>query len=116
MLQRHRLLVGLAVVAGLGLAVSTFATSPTHQPTNAHEAALLAARYHLRGRTSRFFQRSTPYHPDHGSNRSYRGRPVTSASRPSGVHSEPARGKKGDLAARYHLRMRTTRFFGRAAA
>ena len=115
MLQRHRILVGLPIVVGLAWAASTFAipTAVDGRPAaemGGMEPTLLAARYHMRGRTTRFFQRSTGY------NRCYRSKSVKPATRPIGVHSKPASAKKSDLAARYHLRKRTTRFFSRAIA
>ncbi len=72
MLQGHRVIVALAIVAGLSLAVATFGTIATHQPAQAEAAAFqgqadtvidaleaqaLAARYHLRKRSGRFFRR-----------------------------------------------------------
>lgn len=127
MMSVAKVSIALVVVASLGLAVAAFDVIDTHQPgksdkaslgqPNAErsdsEANLLAARYHMRGRTTRFFQRST------GSSRGsryYRGIPATPATRPSGVHDKPTIAKKPDLAARYHLRTRTTRFFRRATA
>ena len=105
MLQRHRVIVALAIVASLSLVVATFGTTPTHQPAkagaaafqgqsdvemNVSEAQQLAARYHLRKRSGRFFRRA--------------------------VAADLTPSEELQLAARYHLRTRTTRFFDRAVA
>ncbi len=79
MLSIRRMSIALVVVAGAVWAVSSFgsanrrqASGPAESETSesvfdmlvgsgpaVSEGRLLAARYHLRGRTARFFQRST---------------------------------------------------------
>ena len=79
MLSIRRMSIVLAVLAGGMWAVSSLGSSSPHQASGpaesqasqsvfdmhvdggpaASEGQLLAARYHLRGRTERFFQRST---------------------------------------------------------
>jgi hypothetical protein len=85
--------IGLVVLGGLAWALSSFAAPQLDHPANPDEAAfhnrpdaamsssegpLLAARYHLRNRTQRFFQRSTsPYR---------RSNTIKSRLRPAGGH------------------------------
>jgi len=124
-----QLVVVLTVVGGLAWAVSSFAIANSDEQTSRVERAavessdlhpagafLLAARYHLRTRTTRFFRRSTGHDRSYRGNRYYRGRSVTPAPRPSDIRGEPASPEKTDQATRYHLRTRTTRFFRRAIA
>jgi len=78
MLSVRRVSIALAVVIGLVCVVLNFAVEPSHQPTGSDtktirstpegqsdidlvtpEGPQLAARYHLRKRTSRFFKRAT---------------------------------------------------------
>jgi len=79
MLSIRRVSIALVVVAGAMWAVSSLGSASRHQASSpaksetsqsvsdvlvnvvpaASEGQLLAARYHLRGRTERFFQRST---------------------------------------------------------
>ncbi len=74
------------------------------------EGVQLAARYHLRGRTTRFFQRAAgPQRSGPAKVKARRGR---TGRRYGAVASETP----DLLAARYHLRGRTGRFFRRAAA
>jgi hypothetical protein len=130
MWKRHRLLVGPAILVVAACVASAF-TGPKDQPASPKKAAadeqpvaqgdtpeptLLAARYHLRKRTTRFFQRAKGYHRFDRGNRYDRRRSITPAPRPAGAEGEPASAEQPDLAARYHLRTRTTRFFQRAIA
>ncbi len=125
--------VALVVIASLGLAVVAFDIFSPCYPDNSVEASftgdqpnsginssnttLLAGRYHMRGRTSRFFQRSTRSSHSYRSNRYYRGKSIMPASRHGSVESQPAEKiEKLELAGRYHLRKRTSRFFRRGIA
>jgi hypothetical protein len=68
----------------------------------------LAARYHLRSRTSQFFQRGT------GVKANAAGQGKDNGCRRSEVkQSGAAEPQPGQVAARYHLRNRTSRFFAR---
>ena len=110
-----RVSVGLAVVGGLVWAVSSFGTRGSDQPAANHggsaqpavesragDGPQLAGRYHLRGRTTRFFKRST--------GRSYYRRRAFGWRAASTATESPV------LAARYHLRTRSTRFFKRSTS
>ena len=108
-----RVSIGLVVVGGLVWAVLSLVTTGSEQPASNNgqssqpavesqtESGLqLAGRYHLRGRTTRFFKRST--------GRSYYRR------RSFGWRSASTTSENPMLAARYHLRTRSTRFFKRS--
>ena len=84
-----------------GIDVSQSASQPAVDGASA-EATQLAARYHLRNRTKRFFNRSSV--------RGNRGRRCAVEGQ-----QDPADGDGIQLAARYHLRGRTARFFRRSA-
>ncbi len=123
MLSVRRVGIGLVVFGGLVWALGSFSTTQPHQsagqnngtaqtavdgPSDSH--ALLAARYHLRSRTSRFFQRaSSSYRGRSGSKGYYRS--YRRGGRRSGAVAVE---ETQQLAARYHLRSRTSRFFRRA--
>ncbi|MHB8865353.1 MAG: hypothetical protein ACYC6N_23480 [Pirellulaceae bacterium] len=95
----YRVVLVVAIVVG-GL---VWATADNSSPERGNE---MAARYHLRSRTQRFFKRSAPkplpVRPTEGhEKRILRVKPAPDAQ---------------NLAARYHLRTRTQRFFARAVA
>lgn len=113
MLNFRRASVVTAAVAGLVCVIWCVALAQSQQPTATDAPAVskensLAARYHLRTRTSRFFRRAA------------------SPSRSSGVNVRMRRGSRlrhvgaidredsQELAARYHLRKRTSKFFDRS--
>ena len=129
-----RISIALAVVASLGLAVAALDVVPGNFGGQAasqisdSDTTLLAARYHLRGRTTRFFQRSSGSSSYYRGSRYYRAAPAAPAVRPAAVPEksapakkpatvkEPATAKKADVAGRYHLRTRTRRFFNRSVS
>lgn len=116
MLSIRRVGVASVVVAGIVWTVSCFGTPQPDQTASqgngpaaasvqgpSETGTLLAARYHLRNRTKRFFQRST--------NR------VRSARTRRGLLGwidSASDQEQYLLAARYHLRGRTSRFFQRS--
>lgn len=67
-----------------------------------HDEIEVAARYHLRGRTKRFFQRAG-------------GRPVRKPSSRASRFLSADETPTDQIASRYHYRGRTKRFFKRAA-
>ncbi len=126
MLSVRRVSVALLAVVGLVWAVSSFAAQEWHSVAGRNdttvttatsiaevpsgEETLLAARYHLRSRTSRFFQRAgSSDRGRSGSKGNYRG--YRSGRRRFGAVAVE---ETQQLAARYHLRSRTSRFFRRA--
>lgn len=111
--RASRVGIGLVVVGGLVWAVSSLGTTGSGQPASnngrssqpavesqAGNGSQLAGRYHLRGRTTRFFKRST--------SRSYYRRRAFGWRAASTASESPV------LAGRYHLRTRSTRFFKRS--
>ena len=121
MRQRHWIIAGFAIFAGLAWAVASFdTTSSTARTTDTDKTAvesqtdadapLLAGRYHSRTRVKRFFQRSTNRY------RMYRGKSATPVRRALRRRSELLSPKSEELVGRYHLRTRTARFFRRAMA
>jgi len=128
MLSVRRVSVVLAVVAGLVWAISSWGGSQalpqldtqdasgtsvqdgSHvAPADANETSL-AARYHLRKRTSNFYKRAT---------RDYRGGVKfvpRYRSRYRRIGAVEAHQDSQLLAARYHLRKRTSGFFKRATS
>lgn len=115
MLSLRRVSVALVFAGGLAWAVFGLRTTESHQAVESDSGTVqspaeadsssspLAARYHLRKRTSRFFQRSVAH--------------VEVRSTAGSQRLVPAGDEKTHLlAARYHLRNRTARFFRRAAA
>jgi len=90
--------VGCLAWAVWGLSNETSPSSarvaPTTSSFEAAESGCLAARYHYRGRTKRFFDRAK--------------------GRSGQRQSEVAPTEEVEVAARYHLRSRTGKFFDRA--
>ncbi|MFV2070012.1 MAG: hypothetical protein ACC645_23850, partial [Pirellulales bacterium] len=103
--------VGLVwVVCSLGTAEpsSTVKSDGKAAQSELNDNSLLAARYHLRSRTSRFFKRST------GPQRS--GAHKVRIRRGVRRHASVGGPQSLQLAARYHLRGRTARFFKRSVS
>ncbi len=82
-------------------------SGPAGAEVDAHSSATLAARYHLRKRTTRFFDRVKR------SSSTRRPSPGLLTPRKRGRHASAAMVDDRWLAGRYHLRKRTSRFYRR---
>lgn len=120
MLSTRRLSLGLLAAAGLvwaGWSIRTTQPQPAAGPqkvsvqsqVQSPAGLLLAGRYHLRNRTSRFYQRAA------GPAGRGAARPRVYRRRLGRRTAEVGRPDIELLAGRYHLRGRTGRFFGRSA-
>ena len=137
MLNNHRTLFSLTLGIALVATVATLSVDRTQSDTTQNQvhaddemgdsgAMLLAGRYHMRGRTTRFFKRSSNTNRSYRTSKSSISKPAVEASEAKVEKnksvdvkkSKPAEVKKAkkDIAARYHLRGRTKRFFGRSMA
>lgn len=142
MLSLRRVSVALAVTGGLVWMISGLATATVSQPTHPDvvaspdaptdvtageaEPTELAARYHLRKRTKRFFNRAkgrrvaARYHLRSRSQQFFDRAKGTQVAARYHLRTRSQqffdRAKGTQVAGRYHLRTRSARFFGRSTA